>query len=146
MRVLLIPVGTAGDVHPHVGLALALRGRGHDVTLATSAYFGPLIARLGLRFVPLGTVEQYQTLTAHPDLWHHLKGLNVLGGALQIVSADLYRVVREHGVGDDTVVIAPGLAFAEPAPMADRATLPHTSPGRGIGSHHAPPGGMGRSG
>ena len=112
MRVLLIPVGTAGDVHPHVGLALALRGRGHDVTLATSAYFSPLIARLGLRFVPLGTVEQYQTLTAHPDLWHHLKGLNVLGGALQIVSADLYRVVREHGVGDDTVVIAPGLAFA----------------------------------
>ncbi|MEE2612516.1 MAG: glycosyltransferase, partial [Acidobacteriota bacterium] len=38
MRVLLIPVGSAGDVHPYVGLALALRGRGHDVTLATSAY------------------------------------------------------------------------------------------------------------
>ena len=112
MRVLLIPLGTAGDVHPHVGLALALRGRGHDVTLATSAYFSPLIERLGLRFVPLGTVEQYETLTAHPDLWHHRKGLQVLGGALQIVSADLYRVVREHGVGDDTIVIAPALAFA----------------------------------
>lgn len=112
MRALLIPVGTAGDVHPHVGLALALRGRGHDVTLATSAYFSPLIERLGLRFVPLGTVEQYETLTAHPDLWHHRKGLNVLAGALQMASADLYRVVGEHGVGDDTVVIAPGLAFA----------------------------------
>ncbi len=112
MRVLLIPVGTAGDVHPHVGLALALRGRGHDVTLATSAYFSPLIERLGLRFVPLGTVEQYESLTAHPDLWHHRKGLNVLGGALQLVSAELYRVVREHGVGNDTIVVAPGLAFA----------------------------------
>ena len=112
MRVLLIPVGSAGDVHPHVGLALALRGRGHDITLATSAYFSPLIDRLGLRLVPLGTAEQYETLTAHPDLWHHRKGLEVLAGALQIVSADLYRVVREHGVGDDTVVIAPGLAFA----------------------------------
>ena len=63
MRVLLIPVGTAGDVHPHVGLALALRGRGHDVTLATSAYFSPLIERLGLPYVPLGTAEQYETLT-----------------------------------------------------------------------------------
>ena len=112
MRALLIPIGTAGDVHPHVGLALALRGRGHDVTLATSAYFSPLIERLGLRFVPLGTVEQYETLIAHPDLWHHRKGLNVLAGALQMASADLYRIVREHGVGDDTIVIAPALAFA----------------------------------
>ena len=112
MRVLLIPVGSAGDVHPYVGLALALRGRGHDVTIATSAYFSPLIERLGLRLVPLGTVEQYETLTAHPDLWHHRKGLNVIAGAVRILSADLYRVVREHGVGDDTVVVAPGLAFA----------------------------------
>ena len=112
MRALLIPLGTAGDVHPYVGLALALRGRGHDVTIATSAYFSPLIARLGLRLVSVGTVEQYQTLTAHPDLWHHRKGLDVIGGAVRLVSPDLYRVVREHGVGDDTVVIAPGLAFA----------------------------------
>ena len=112
MRVLLLPVGSAGDVHPHVGLALALRGRGHDVTIATNAYFSPLIERLGLRLVPLGTVAQYETLTAHPDLWHHRKGLTVLAGALRIASADLYRVVREHGVGDDTVVIASGLAFA----------------------------------
>ena len=112
MRVLLIPVGSAGDVHPYVGLALALRGRGHDVTLATSAYFSPLIDRLGLRLVPLGTVERYETLTAHPDLWHHRKGLNVIAGAVRILSADLYRIVREHGVGDDTVVVAPGLAFA----------------------------------
>ena len=58
MRVLLTPLGSAGDVHPYVGLALALRGRGHDVTLATSAYFRPLIARLGLRLVPLGTVDR----------------------------------------------------------------------------------------
>ena len=112
MRVLLVPVGSAGDVHPYVGLALALRARRHDVILATSAYFGPLITRLGLRLVPVGTVEQYETLTAHPHLWHHRKGLNVLAGALQTMSEELYRVVREHGVGDDTVVIAPGLAFA----------------------------------
>ena len=112
MRTLLIPVGSAGDVHPYAGLALALRGRGHDVTIATSAYFGPLIERLGLRFVPLGTVEQYEAVTAHPDLWHHRKGLEVIAGAAQAASDELYRVVREHGGRDDTVVVAPGLAFA----------------------------------
>ena len=112
MRVLLIPVGSAGDVHPYVGLALALRGRGHHVTIATSTYFSPLLDRLGLRLVRLGTAKQYEALTAHPDLWHHRKGLNVIAGAVRILSADLYRVVREHGVGDDTVVVASSLAFA----------------------------------
>ena len=112
MRALLIPVGSAGDVHPYVGLALALRARGHDVTIATSVYFRPLIDRLGLRLVPLGTVEDYETITANPDLWHHRRGLNVIAGAVRAVSGDLYRVVREHGAGDHTVVVAPGLAFA----------------------------------
>ena len=112
MRALLIPVGSAGDVHPYVGLALALRDRGHDVTIATNAYFRPLIDRLGLRLIPVGTVEQYETVTAHPNLWHRRKGLNVIAGAVRAASADLYRLVQEHGVGDDTVVIAPGLAFA----------------------------------
>ena len=112
MRALLIPVGSAGDVHPHVGLALGLRARGHDVTVATSPYFRPLIERVGLRLVPLGTVEKYNTLTAHPDLWHHRKGFNVIAGAARESSSELYRVVREHGTGDDTVVIANGLAFA----------------------------------
>ena len=32
MRVLLIPVGSHGDVHPFVGLGHALRARGHQVT------------------------------------------------------------------------------------------------------------------
>ena len=84
MRALLIPIGSAGDVHPHVGLALALRARGHEVTVATSPYFRPLIERVGLRLVPLGTVEKYNTLTAHPDLWHHRKGFNVIAGAARV--------------------------------------------------------------
>ena len=30
MKILVIPFGSAGDVHPMVGLALALKARGHD--------------------------------------------------------------------------------------------------------------------
>jgi len=112
MRALLIPVGSAGDVHPHVGLAITLRDRGHDVTIATNAYFRPLIDRLGLRFVALGTAVDYERVTANPDLWHHRKGLNVIADAARAAAAELYGVVSEHGVGSDTVVVAPGLAFA----------------------------------
>ena len=34
-----------------------------------------LIERVGLRLVPLGTVEQYEAVTANPDLWSQIRGL-----------------------------------------------------------------------
>ena len=37
MHVFLIPLGTAGDVHPFVGIGLGLRARGHHVTVITNA-------------------------------------------------------------------------------------------------------------
>ena len=42
MHYLVMPLGSAGDVHPFVGLALELKRRGHEVTLATNGYFADL--------------------------------------------------------------------------------------------------------
>ena len=75
MRALLLAVGSAGDVHPFVGLGLELQRRGHRVTLVTNPYFRPLIERVGLPFIPVGTTEDYDRLTAHPKMWHSRKGL-----------------------------------------------------------------------
>src|SRR5687768_14677241 len=55
MHVLLITIGSSGDVHPFVGVGAALRARGHRVTLVTNAHFAPLAAHAGLEFVELGT-------------------------------------------------------------------------------------------
>ena len=41
-----MPVGSSGDVHPFVGLGLALKRRGHSVTLITNGYFQPLAERV----------------------------------------------------------------------------------------------------
>ena len=93
MRILLIPVGSAGDVHPYVGVGLALKARGHDVSVITSAYFAPLMERVGLRLVPLGTVEQYDAVTAHPDLWDQTRGIQVIAAAVALGTPELYRAV-----------------------------------------------------
>ena len=37
LRTIVIGLGSAGDVHPNVGLALALRERGHDVLFVAPA-------------------------------------------------------------------------------------------------------------
>ena len=53
MRVLLVPFGSHGDVHPFIGLGQALRARGHRVTYLINEYFGPLIRGLGFEMVPV---------------------------------------------------------------------------------------------
>ena len=56
-NIMLIPVGSAGDVHPFTGLGLALRARGHHITVITSVYFEALVRKAGFDFVGLGTVR-----------------------------------------------------------------------------------------
>ena len=78
VRVLVASIGSAGDVHPFLAVALALRDRGHAVSFATNAYFAPLLERVGLPLLPVGTVEQFDSATSHPGLWSQFRGIAVL--------------------------------------------------------------------
>ncbi|MGW1610558.1 glycosyltransferase [Streptomyces sp. NPDC002285] len=50
MRILIAAAGSRGDVAPYTGLGAGLREAGHDVTLATTDAFAPLVREAGLRF------------------------------------------------------------------------------------------------
>ena len=67
MKALLIAIGSHGDVHPFVGLGLALRARGHDVTIMANGHFESLVRREGFDFVPAGTAEEYHALALRPS-------------------------------------------------------------------------------
>ena len=108
---LVVPVGSAGDVHPFVGIALALRARGHDVTVVTNPYFAPLVERVGLPLAPIGTVAQYEAITADPRLWHRLHGLGVVAAGVATGTAPLYRLVEQERARGDLMVVAHPLAF-----------------------------------
>src|SRR3569833_44536 len=64
-RILLATLGSLGDLHPIMGLALALQARGHSVALATSDFYEERITAAGLEFRPLrplGTPDEPETL------------------------------------------------------------------------------------
>ena len=134
MRVLLIPVGSAGDVHPYVGLGIALRDRGHDVSIVTNAYFAPTVAAAGLRLVPWGTVDQYETVTGHPHLWHPRKGIGVIGRMLLAGMPELYETLVEESRRGDVLLVGHGLAFA--------ARLAHEELGLPLVTIHLQPAGF----
>ena len=64
-------------MHPDVGLGAALRARGHDVRIITNAYFAETVATVGLRLVPWGAVEHYDTVTVTDALGDLLSSAQV---------------------------------------------------------------------
>jgi rhamnosyltransferase subunit B len=64
-RIVLTTLGSLGDLHPMMGLALGLQARGHDVTLATSDFYREKIERAGLTFAairPIASADDEQIL------------------------------------------------------------------------------------
>lgn len=106
MRILLVTLGSAGDVHPFVAIALALRERGHEVTIATNPYFAPLMERLGLPLQPIGTVEDFEREISHPGLWRPVRGFGVIANMVQRCTPDVYRLVEQEAAGGDIVVVS----------------------------------------
>jgi rhamnosyltransferase subunit B len=52
-RIVITTLGSLGDLHPKIGIALELHHRGHDVVFATHAMYEPKIVALGLEFQPI---------------------------------------------------------------------------------------------
>lgn len=53
-RIVIATLGSLGDLHPFLALAVELRQRGHIVTIATAPHYAPRIAALGFAFEPVG--------------------------------------------------------------------------------------------
>ena len=65
-----------------LGVALALRKRGHDVTFIVSGYFQELVQRFGLGFEELGTKGEFLASASNPDLWNPLKAFRHIYNSL----------------------------------------------------------------
>ncbi len=78
MHALLLPLGSAGDVFPFLGIGAALQKRGHRVTVLTNPHFASFVADAGLTFVPISTEAEYLRATGNPDLWHPTRGFALI--------------------------------------------------------------------
>jgi rhamnosyltransferase subunit B len=111
MRFILNPVGSAGDVHPFVGIGRALRARGHEVIVLTAGPFRDVVLKAGLVFEETVSIAEYDSISKHPDLWHPRRGLQVVLDSVASRLRPAYERLKGLHQPGRTVLVGHSLAF-----------------------------------
>ena len=86
-QVLIATVGSVGDMHPMLGVGLALQRQGHAVRFAANPVHADRIQACGLDYHPLGTRAGFEATADDPALWDPRTAMSVfwrgLKGSLQ---------------------------------------------------------------
>ena len=112
MHAILASLGTDGDVLPFVGLGVALRARGHRVTLVASGQYAELAAAHWVEFRELVSAEEMRGLFGNPDVWHPLKTARFTSNwGTQYIQRQ-YELLRAVAADDGSVLITNPAIFA----------------------------------
>jgi rhamnosyltransferase subunit B len=113
-RIVLTTVGSLGDLHPYLAIALRLRERGHQPIMATSACYRDKIEALGLTFHP---VRPDADKIADPEAMRRF--MDPRRGTWRIIRElivpalrDSYEDIRTAAADADLLVSHPLTAFA----------------------------------
>lgn len=52
-RIIIHTIGSLGDIHPYLAIAIALKAKGHQPVIATNELYRSKIEREGIEFAPV---------------------------------------------------------------------------------------------
>lgn len=111
LNVLLVPLGSHGDVHPLIGIGIRLKERGHRVRVIVNGHFESIVREAGLEFIELGTDAEYRQMASNPQLWARRKGPATVIKALGELTEPVYNAIVVNNEPGNTVVVASTLAM-----------------------------------
>ncbi|MBS1016504.1 glycosyltransferase [Acetobacter persici] len=125
MTIVIMTVGTEGDIRPHIALGTGLAAKGHTVRLAADPGFAPAIRQAGLEFAPL-TADFAGMMRAHPQALDGRSGT----AAARVVVEETRRMAQfwpEQGLAaarNARLFIGSGNVTLLAASLAERAGVP----------------------
>ncbi len=105
MNILLITTGSRGDLNPYLAIGIALKKRGHQVTLMSIDLYESNARDAGLSFISCGSNEDYFTAIHHLDVASHnlKKGFKVMADYLILgFIRPVYEIALKHFSPKDT--------------------------------------------
>lgn len=125
-RIVLTSFGSYGDVNPHLGLAHALRARGHDPVLAVPPAYRSMVEREGLPFHPTRPDVDIHDRSLAARIMDPARGTDVTFGEILIPNlAATVEDLEEAVAGADLLVTHPA-SLAGPIVAQERG-LPWAS-------------------
>jgi UDP:flavonoid glycosyltransferase YjiC (YdhE family) len=112
MNILLNPAGSSGDVLPFLRLGMALKRRGHDVTVITMGRYERLIRHAGLSFAEWISTDAMKAVEDNPDLWHPARALVLVIRTIEPWYGQLHELIQARYIPGQTVVVAGSLNLA----------------------------------
>lgn len=110
LHVVVVTIGSAGDLFPFLALALALRAAGHRVSFLGPEQHAPFVQAAGLPFHGLPADE---AVLDHPDLWHPTRGLAVVWRATRPAMAQVPAWLAGLPAGEQCAMLVHPLALPE---------------------------------
>jgi UDP:flavonoid glycosyltransferase YjiC (YdhE family) len=111
LKFLIIPMGSAGDVHPLTWLARLLHARGHEVLLIVQAAAEAMAARSGVPYQTVGEAAEQEAIIRNPDLWHPRKAFPLVAQYMPRFARQLIPNLENQIDPGRTVMLAGNLAY-----------------------------------
>ena len=125
-RIVINCWGSHGDLFPYIGLAIALKARGHVPVVATAAIYRDEVERAGVEHAHVGPDIDPNDTTLYARVMHPSKGSEVIVRELLMPKlAETHAQLRDAAVGADLLVAHP-LTVSVPL-VAERAGVPWVS-------------------
>ncbi|MBP1775739.1 MAG: glycosyl transferase family 28 [candidate division NC10 bacterium] len=110
-KFVLVPAGSAGDIHPFVWLGKGLASLGHEVVVVVHRPFDRTMEGAGLRTLAYGTDEDFKQIIRHADLWHPRRGFELIARVAPRLYPEIVPRVRTELVPGRTLLVGAGIAF-----------------------------------
>src|SRR5688572_10720987 len=113
-RIVLTTWGSYGDINPYVGLALALRARGHEPVLAAPGFYRSLAESEGVSFHAVRPEIDPGNAAILSRVMHPRRGPEVILREVMLPSIeDAYADLQQAVSGADLLISHP-ISFAAP--------------------------------
>lgn len=112
MNVLMVALGSQGDVNPFIKIGIGLRQRGHSVTLLSNTHFKASVQGAGLKFVSVGSAEDFKKMVDEIDTDNPAKTVKAIMTHLYFPCMQtVYDRIKALSTPGDTVIMGITLAF-----------------------------------
>jgi rhamnosyltransferase subunit B len=112
LLMILLPVGSSGDVLPFVAVGLRLKQRGHRVLVVASGSHRTLVETAGLELIESIDAKADLAAFGHPSIWRPTRGLRRISERIVIPSLrPQIAAIESRFERSNTVIVGSTLAF-----------------------------------